>query len=299
MTLVLVVDDSPLHRRLVGGLLEKQDHAIAYAADGHEALRSIEVQPPDIVVTDLQMPGMDGLQLLDEIRSKLPRVPVIVMTGHGSEARAVESLQAGAVAYVPKVDLVKQLPGLVNRLRQETETRQRQQRLLEGMVRSEACFVLDNDVALIPALVEFLQEMTVPVGLTDEPGRMRIGMAVTEALFNALYHGNLELGSERMAEVDEIPFGLQTLAAERKAMAPYSDRRLHVDAVATRDELRIRIRDEGPGFDVAAVPDPTAPENLTRITGRGLIMMRMFMDEVVFNATGNEVVLVKRRTAPG
>jgi anti-sigma regulatory factor (Ser/Thr protein kinase) len=54
------------------------------------------------------------------------------------------------------------------------------------------------------------------------------------------------------------------------------------------------IRDQGPGFDPAQLPDPTDPENLERVSGRGLLLMRTFMDEVTFNKSGNQVTMVKR-----
>ena len=60
-------------------------------------------------------------------------------------------------------------------------------------------------------------------------------------------------------------------------------------------EARFTIRDEGPGFDPAMLSNPTQAENLERCSGRGLLLMRMFMDEVTFNSIGNEVTLVKRR----
>ena len=58
------------------------------------------------------------------------------------------------------------------------------------------------------------------------------------------------------------------------------------------------VRDEGPGFDPSKLPDPTDPANLEKISGRGLLLMRTFMDEVRFNATGNEVTMVKTNPSP-
>ncbi len=55
------------------------------------------------------------------------------------------------------------------------------------------------------------------------------------------------------------------------------------------------IRDGGPGFDITQVPDPTDPENMLRPSGRGLLLMRAFMDEFHFNNVGNEVTMIKRR----
>jgi len=62
---------------------------------------------------------------------------------------------------------------------------------------------------------------------------------------------------------------------------------------------RFVIRDQGPGFDPTSLPDPTAPENLEKVSGRGLLLMRTFMDEVHFNEVGNEVVLIKRGCGAG
>ena len=60
-------------------------------------------------------------------------------------------------------------------------------------------------------------------------------------------------------------------------------------------EARFTIRDEGSGFDTSLPRNPTLPDNIERYSGRGLLLMRMFMDEVLFNAAGNEVTLVKYR----
>ena len=77
----------------------------------------------------------------------------------------------------------------------------------------------------------------------------------------------------------------------------YADRirRIHVLVTLSPSEARFVIRDEGPGFDPESVPDPTDPANLERESGRGLLLMRTFMDEVRFNQAGNEVTLIKRR----
>ena len=63
------------------------------------------------------------------------------------------------------------------------------------------------------------------------------------------------------------------------------------------DSGRATRRDEGPGFDPATVPDPTDPANLEKASGRGLLLIRAYMDEVIHNRTGNQVTLVKRREA--
>ena len=83
---VLVVDDSAMDRHLAGAIVQKMaGWSATFAGNGIEALASLEKQKPDIVLTDMLMPEMDGLQLVQAIRSKYPLVPVILMTAHGSE----------------------------------------------------------------------------------------------------------------------------------------------------------------------------------------------------------------------
>ena len=100
---VLLVDDSATDRRLFEGLLSKYlQFNVETAEDGSHALKIMAVKVPDVVVTDLQMPNMDGLQLVENIRSLYPLVPVILITSAGSEEVASKALQRGAAGYVPK-----------------------------------------------------------------------------------------------------------------------------------------------------------------------------------------------------
>jgi anti-sigma regulatory factor (Ser/Thr protein kinase) len=127
--------------------------------------------------------------------------------------------------------------------------------------------------------------------LCDEAERLRVGIALEEGLLNAFYHGNLEVSSS-LKEIDHEMY--TSLAKQRCREEPYVDRRIYVHARFTRAEARYTIRDEGPGFDLASLPDPTDPANLEKPSGRGVLLMRTFLDEVHYNEKGNEVVLVKR-----
>ena len=84
--------------------------------------------------------------------------------------------------------------------------------------------------------------------------------------------------------------------AERQQQTPFRDRRVTVSAKANRQEVEFAIRDEGPGFDIGSVPDPTNPENLAKVSGRGLFLINAFMDEVCHNEHGNEITMIKRRS---
>ena len=90
MSRVLVVDDSEVDRSLVGGLLQEElEVDVSYAVDGDDALRQVDEALPDLILTDLVMPGTDGLALVAELKEEHPFVPVILVTSKGSEEIAV------------------------------------------------------------------------------------------------------------------------------------------------------------------------------------------------------------------
>ena len=84
---------------------------------------------------------------------------------------------------------------------------------------------------------------------------------------------------------------------QRCDIAPYRDRQIHFEAKLSRVEASFVVRDEGSGFDPSSIPDPLQAKNLDAISGRGITLMRMFMDEVAYNDVGNQVTLIKRAGA--
>lgn len=289
----LMVDDSPVDRCLVGTMLQKHLGLRAlFAADGVEALAVLERETPGVVLSDLQMRGMDGLQLVGEIRSKHPLVPVILITAYGSEEIVVQALRRGAASYVPKRCLARDLINTVEQVLAAARVDRRRHSLLECLTQSEAHFVLENDSSLIPALVSHFQEYLLRLRLCDQIGKTRVSIALEEALLNALYHGNLEISSALRQQDDSAYY---QLARERSRLSPYRERRLHVQAKLSRTEAVFVIRDEGPGFNPDTLPDPRDSVNLGKANGRGLLLIRTFMDEVNHNASGNEITMVKRR----
>jgi CheY-like chemotaxis protein/anti-sigma regulatory factor (Ser/Thr protein kinase) len=293
---VLVVDDNPLDRRLACSALEKIGLATTQAANGREALNLLKKQErPAAVLTDLQMPEMDGLQLVDVIKENWAEVPVILMTGHGSEDTAFQALRRGAASYVPKQVLQSDLGQTVERVLQAAGADRRRQNFLCSFRELECVLELENDPTMVPQVVTYFQEVLLRMGVCDGNAKVRVGIALEEALLNAIYHGNLELSSDLRQDGSDT---YQKLAARRRDEAPYAPRRVRIQAHLNGDRGRFVIRDEGPGFDVSKLPDPTDPENLLKLSGRGVLLIRMFMDEVAYNDRGNELTLaLLRKTA--
>jgi anti-sigma regulatory factor (Ser/Thr protein kinase) len=186
------------------------------------------------------------------------------------------------------------LPGTVDQVHAAVRPTQ-PERLFECLTQRQSTFALENDPALIPLLIAHFQEQLAPLQLCDSNAQIRVGIALEEALLNGLYHGNLQINSDLRQDGSQA---YHLLARERRRQPPYSDRRLHVRAELSRTEAAYVVRDEGPGFNPDALPDCRDPANLEKASGRGLFLIRTFMDEVRYNVTGNEITLVKRRRQP-
>jgi CheY-like chemotaxis protein len=293
MATVLIVDDSPVDRRLAGSLLEKQAGVtVTYAEDGRAAAAEMDKQLPDLVLTDLQMPHMNGLELVEYVRRRHPLVPVILMTAHGSEEIAVAALKKGAASYVPKGKLAQDLGETVKSILSVATAGREQERVMDFLIETQSHFVLENDSSLITPLVGHLEKGLTRMKLCDETGLIRVAVALREALVNAIEHGNLEAESQ-LREGDGRAY--QQLLETRRQQEPYRGRRIHMSAVESRAEAVYVIRDEGPGFDPSILPDPTDPVNLERVSGRGLLLIRTFMDSVHHDEGGREIIMTKRR----
>jgi CheY-like chemotaxis protein/anti-sigma regulatory factor (Ser/Thr protein kinase) len=292
VTTVLVVDDAAVDREIAGKCIKEAGLTPIFAENGRIALEMILSQPPDIVLTDMQMPEMDGLELVKSVRAEMPSIPTILMTAWGSEEFAVTALKHGAASYVPKKNLKRDLMVALRSVLSAVETARERKRVIELFESSEVQYVLGHDPACRCALVSHLQDSLRQLEFCDEAEVIRVGTALAEAIDNAVDHGNLELDSALREESDNA---YREEAKRRAEIEPYRDRRVHVTARLSRHEAIYLIRDQGSGFDVDSLPDPTDPENLLLCSGRGVLLIRTFMDEVAFNDKGNELTMIKRR----
>ncbi len=292
----LIVDDSTVERVLLRGLLKQEwsNCDVLEAADSEGAVRAVEEEMPDLVLTDISTPGSGGLGLLAALKDKQSIVPVVVMSGVGNEELAVEALQAGAASYLPKLKLQQLLVPTINMVTELAATHRNRRRIISCLHSMDLRFEINNDSSLISPLVRYLEDHIGSLRLCDEHELVRIGVALHESLTNAINHGNLELDSELRQEDESIYYGL---AEARKVMWPYCDRKVHIYSSLNGERIKFVIRDEGPGFNHQKVLDPTAEENCDRIGGRGLLLIRSFMDDVRYNTRGNEITLLKFTSA--
>ncbi|MEZ6141457.1 MAG: response regulator [Zavarzinella sp.] len=290
MANILVVEDSPTQAASIQQQLETLGHTVRLAETAEIGLELLAKELPDLLLTDMNLPGISGMDLIEEVSRQYPKLPPILMTSQGNEDIAVDALRKGAVSYIPKRRLDIDLPPTIQSIVGSSRLDRRHQQLMACCQQYENLFVIGNETHLIPAFISYVGDLLAGLRFTDDKTITRMGIALTECLDNALHHGNLELKSE-LREGDGTAWREE--GARRMRTAPYKDRRIFITARVSRKSATFIIRDEGPGFDVSKLPDPTDPSNLEKCSGRGILLMRAFMDDARYNSKGNEITLVK------
>ena len=126
---ILVVDDEPAARSALAEILKEEGYEVRSAADGFKALGRAETFAPDVLITDLKMPGMDGVELMHKLREKVPDVAAIVMTAYGSIETAVSAMQDGAQDFLTKPISLPHLLTVLERVLEHRALREEAERL--------------------------------------------------------------------------------------------------------------------------------------------------------------------------
>jgi len=179
----LVVDDDPGVRYTLREILESEGLEVEEAEDGVRALERIEPFQPDLVLADLRMPRMDGMELLRRIGSGPSAPRVVLVTAHGSERQAVEAMKAGAWDYFRKPFEPEELLAVVRRATEAARLRSQNERLAGELALSRTMIFDSPAMSRLAALVARVGPRDVAVLLTGESGTGK--ERVAEALVNA------------------------------------------------------------------------------------------------------------------
>jgi CheY-like chemotaxis protein/anti-sigma regulatory factor (Ser/Thr protein kinase) len=263
---VLLVDDDPAIRDVLARYMSSAGLEVTQAKDGNVALEIFRGQPFDLVLSDVKMPLMDGLQLLEAVKDLSPTLPVVMISGYEDTETIVRALKMGAENFLAK-PVTK--ANLIRVLKQALAAR-----VPINLGLDSCCSVHHVSEMTTPSRPEFIRLLVNQMGISAEQAGFvedrldnSLRLALVEALTNAMEHGN---------DWDE-------------------DKPVAVRAEFTRHQMRVTISDQGRGFPWQRLPDPTHGSNLTAERGRGVFLMRTIMDQVSFNDKGNQVTLVKQR----
>ena len=180
---VLIVDDDAGVRYTLREILESQGLEVTEAGDGAEALERFEAAPAALVVTDLRMPRMDGMELLRRLAARAPAPRVVVITAHGSERQAVEAIKAGAYDYFRKPFEVDELLGAVRRAVEALRLAAENERLSGELALSRTMVFASPAMGHLATLVARVAPRDVTVLITGESGtgKERVAEAIVRA----------------------------------------------------------------------------------------------------------------------
>jgi len=264
-TRIMVVDDEPMMTQLLGRYLREKGYQVDTAADGREALDQLKSREYHLLITDMRMPYLDGLQLLKAAKDLFPRLPVIFISGYGEAETVVAALKAGADNFLAKpLDL-------------EVLERVVEQSLSMASLLPKRCplpTIVQNTIITSPSRSECVQDIVyqlalsaVAVGFASPDLDSNLKLALVEAITNAMEHGN------RWAE----------------------DRPVRISAEMSAHQIKVTVSDLGAGFDHRKLTNPTETERLLAERGRGVFLINSIMDQVLYNPAGNEVTLIKNK----
>lgn len=296
MAVILLADDSPTHTALMRSLLEEASHLVHSVEDGLQLMHALDETVPDLVVTDLRMPEMNGMQVVQEIAARYPTIPTVVVTSPGSENLAVDALALGAANFVPKNSLQVLLGHVVCQTLQLSQADRLFDQLSGELLHPEFSMTLSNHLSSIrPAVTYFIQSLAAAKCM-DRTQRIRVATAVVSALFNAICFGNLEL-SEEEALITRILSGEESGHQELLELAnqaAYRDRHVSLKVSIGEHDTRVLVSHNGLGRSMRTIPAPGTPESFELEQCRGLMLITSVMDDVKFQSDYSEVVMIKQ-----
>ena len=297
---ILIVDDEEVIRDLMSDLLKEEgDYEIFTAASGEEALNVCAGNEIDLVFSDLRMPGMSGTQLLEFLKRDFPELPVVIITGYGGREDVIDALRLGASNFLLKPIEVEMVASIASRLISLRHREKLSAQVFDFLIEEKSEFSIPSDLRYTLALIDQIAAPLEKLAICSGAELKNVRLALDEALVNAVVHGNLEISSEQKGSTLAELVEYDQLVKTRSQQEPYRNRRIRISTEINASGARFTIEDEGNGFDHSVIPaDFSEVDNLTS-HGRGLLLIKAFMDEVSFNQKGNIITMCKAKQAGG
>ncbi len=267
---ILVVDDEHNIRLTLSALLSRAGYTVTTAASGEEALAMFDRQPFDLMLVDLQMPGINGIQVVEAIRRRSLDTVVIVLTGHGSLETAIEGLHQGIFDYMLKTSDPAQILARVTAGLSDLQRRQRQSALLNtiGAAAQELTgkIELDNDLRSIPPPISLPSGPTTTQPVNER--QIKIGQLQLDT-----WHQTALLGG-RSLNLTPTEFRLLLCLAEHAGqMLSYTQLVRCAQGYEASDmEAGELIKPHIHHLRQKIEPDPSAPRYLLNVRGKGYIL---------------------------
>jgi YesN/AraC family two-component response regulator len=272
---VLIVEDDAPSRSFMKDTVESQGFETFTAENGLQGLMNFKKVNPDLVLSDINMPKVNGLELLEEIRRISPNVIVVMVTAFGCEEYAIKAMELRANNYLKKPVRHNELLPLLKKYASLTQKPTEPFEQPEEVNKPIYSLDLGSDIKKVPNMVYFLIEAA--KNLLDERDTLDVKIGLMELLNNAIKHGNLANPNESDSAKKAIAYS-RTVNVQFRICEPYCE---------------WVITDEGKGFDWQAHMDRLLVDPLEQ-EGKGLLVSKFHFTELLFNPSGNSVTARKK-----
>lgn len=289
---VLIVEDDPASRSYLKRTLESQDHQTRVAKDGLAGLQIFKEWRPDLVFSDIKMPKMDGLELLEEIRKLNTDTIVVMITAYGCEEFAIRALQSRANNFLKKPARHAELLPLIEKYAAIVESIDITQKEFGAVIKPELNKIIDNRIKLVPRIVA---RMVLETGKAfDKEKRLDIRLGLVEVLMNAIEHGNLGITFEEKSQALKEN-ELEALYKNRLKNSKFADRRVTIEFKPDKDECEWVVTDGGDGFNWQKAIERAKTRDILELNSRGVVIIQHHFDEVEYLGSGNKIRVKKFR----
>ncbi len=288
---ILIVEDDLASREYLKNAIEIEGHEYRAAENGKEGLEFFTEFKPDLVLCDIQMPVMDGLELLEAIRTKKANSIFIMITAFSTEDYAVKAFHLGANNYLKKPVRQADLLELLQKYDAIIKNRKAIIPKVPGtLLHREFVLEFPTHTDMIPKVVDYLIQETGNIFSSDE--RISIELGLVELLTNSLEHGNLEISFQEKSQALQDA-KLEQLYEDRLNDPTFFGRKISVQFRMNRKECEWLITDEGKGFDWKSLQSDIQEERLFDLNGRGVFICQFLFDEIDYLGNGNQVRIKK------
>ncbi len=293
---ILIVDDEEIIRKILIHKLQKQGYDVLEARNGQEGLRQIQKKIPDLLITDIQMPTMDGFELLENIHKLMLPVPTIVITGQTRVEDVIQTIRLGVRDFIRKPFESDEMMQTIQKVLSSPQGMASEDDLIPFIEEETKEIILPNDQNILN-IASFYLTRHLPIrGICDHVEKENVRLALKESLMNAMVHGNLQLSSNLKSIGGIAKTAFHDIMEQRLQESPYNERQIKVTYRFSKEKVTYQIEDEGTGFDYQNLPDPLHPDNIFKPFGRGIFFINLHMDEVVWNDKGNCITLIKNKS---
>lgn len=285
---VLVVEDDQGQRDYFTDQLERAGCECLVARDGEEALRLVLEEDLDLVLLDVELPKLDGIEVLRKLREKDRDTIVVIATVYRDQATTIKALQFGANDFYVKPVTYATIQGIITKYRPIVAARRMPTLLPEFVIRRECDIEIGNQVDKVAAVAEYLTKEGEMARTRQLATSCTLGLC--ELIANAIEHGNLGItGTEKSQALSQRGDAWGNLWRTRAAEPARANRRVRIHMESTREYTEYVIEDEGDGFDWQLVLERFEDLEALAQHGRGIYLAWLQFDELEYNATGNSV----------